>query len=320
MYRLIGIISILVLCTGISTIHAQSDGTTLTPDTTISVIPATPEPGEPIILEITSYTADLSLASIVWKYNGTTIASGVGKTRVSSTAPKSGASAFITASVSGGGLTTSSAAITLQTAGVDLLWEAVSSYTPPFYKGKALISPSGLVRTTAIPTASAPKNLSYEWSRNDSVDQNASGYNKNYMVFKNETLKSQESVSVSATSGSFSGGDSIVLIPKGPFLIGYQNKEGFVDYTNGYTSSFSTDAEAVTMRFEPYFFSVPGTIAKGLDFEIQNNGSAVSDSVTPNEVSLSAPETRGATVLDITIRTVAYSLQNIITSFKVLFN
>ncbi len=320
MYRLIGIISILALCIGISSAQAQTDSTSLADDTTITVIPASPEPGEAIILEVSSYSSDLTQASVVWKYNGATIASGTGKTRISSTAPRSGASAFITASITGGGLSTSSAAITLRTAGVDVLWEAVSSYIPPFYKGKALLSPNGLVRATAIPTASAPKNISYEWTRNDSVVQDASGYNKNYMVFKNETLKSQESVSVLATSGAFSGADSIAIDPKGPALIGYQNKEGFIDYTNGYTSSFETAADGVTLRFEPYFFSVPGSIAKGLDFQIQNNGISLSDDNTPNEVSVSTPDTRGASLLDITIHTAAYSLQNIVTSFKILFN
>jgi hypothetical protein len=320
MYRLIGVISIIALCIGIPTVHAQTDGTTLAPDTTISVIPASPTPGEAIILEVSSYSSDLTQASIVWKYNGATIASGVGKTRISSTAPRSGVNAFITASVTGGGLSTSTATITLNTASVDLLWEAVGSYVPPFYKGKALLSPNGIVRTTAIPTASAPKNLSYEWSRNDSVVQDSSGYNKNYMVFKNETLKPEEAVSVAATSGSFTGEDSITIDPGGPALIAYQNKEGFIDYADGHTNSFETTSDGVTLRFEPYFFSVPGSIAKGLDFEIQNDGTSLSDDSTPNEVSISAPDTRGESILDITIHTAAYSLQNIVTTFKILFN
>jgi hypothetical protein len=318
MYRMITILSIFSFLLA-SPLYAQVDTSSLSPDFSITTIPANPTPGQSIILQVESYSSDLTQATISWRYNGAVIASGIGKTRISSTAPQSGSTALISASVTVAGVS-STTALSLQPASVDLLWEAVDSYTPPFYKGKALLAPNGWVRTTAIPTVSAPKNVSYEWTRTDSVVTDASGYNRNSMIFKNESLKSQEFIAVTATSGAFSGTSSAILTPVAPRLITYQNKEGLVDYANGYADTIRTTNSGITLRFEPYFFSVPTTVSKNLLFDIKNGDNTIYGDTPINDLSLSAPETRGESDLDITIHTVLYSLQNIVTRFKIIFN
>jgi hypothetical protein len=298
---------------------AQLDTATLESDISIGTIPLNPRAGESVTLELKSYSSDLTQASIVWRYNGTIIASGIGRTRVGTTAPKSGV-ATISASVSGSTVTPSTTAISLRGGGVDLLWEAADSYTPPFYKGKALLAPNGWVRATAIPTATAPKNLSYEWSRNDSAIENASGYNKNSLVFKNETLKPQEAISVSVGNSTFTAQKNITLTPQNPGIIAYQTKEGFIDYGHGFTTSLTTTASGIVLRFEPYFFSVPTSTTSDLSFEIQNGDTALTGDTAPNEISLSAPDEKGESDILVTVRTTLYSLQNTTTRFKVLFN
>ena len=318
MYRMVSILSIISLLL-IAPTYAQVSDNSLSPDFSITSIPADPLPGQSIILQVESYSNDLTLATISWRYNGAIIASGVGKNRISSTAPQSGSVALISASITAAGVS-STTAISLRTAAVDLLWEAIDSYTPPFYKGKALLSPNGWIRGTAIPTSAAPKNISYEWSRADTVIADASGYNRNSILFKNESLKSEESLSVIATSGAFSGGSRVVITPVAPRLITYQNKEGLVDYANGYTSSVETTNPGITLRFEPYFFSVPVSISKNLLFEIRNGDNTLYGDTPVNDISLSAPETKGESDLDITVHTALYSLQNIIARFKIIFN
>ena len=299
---------------------AQFSDATLGSDISISAIPENPEPLESVILEIKSYSIDLNQANIAWRYNGKIVSSGIGRVRISVIAPDANNAGLVTATVTGTGFATSSTSIDLRTAKIDLLWEAADSYTPPFYKGKAMFTTNGLIRITAVQSHSSPKNLSFEWSRNDSVVQDASGYNKNSMIFRNETLKKQERVSVVAQSGLFNGRNSVTLVPTKPQIVLYQKTEGFIDYANGHLSSLSTKSPGVTLRFEPYFFSTPQNIDTNLTFDIKNNENQLYGNQTQNEISLSRPDNGGQSNIEVSVNTVVYSLQNAIKQFNILFN
>lgn len=319
MYRIFYFIALVVMTSTIQ-VQAQTPDNTLGSDISISVTPNNPEPLSPVTLEVKSYSIDLNQSTIVWRYNGKIISSGIGRNSIVVTTPNVNNSGLVTATVSGNGFNPSTTAIDLRTAKVDLLWEAADSYTPPFYKGKAMFVKNGLVRVTAIQLRSAPKNLSYEWSRNDSVIQGASGYNKNSFVFRNETLKPQENISVVAENGLFSGKNSITLNPREPQIVLYQNKEGFIDYNNGHLSSISTQAPGITLRFEPYFFSTPQSMDRNLQFTIKNNSNELFGEQRQNEISLSRPENGGQSIIEVGVNTVVYSLQNALKQFSVLFN
>lgn len=301
--------------------YAQFENASLSPDISIVANPENPRPGDSVFLEVVSFSVDLNQATIIWKFNDKTIASGIGKTKISITAPSSNANGLISATVTGSGFQTTQALYTLRSASVDLLWEAVDAYTPPFYKGKALLSRNGLIRVSAIQTRSAPKNLSFEWTRNDVAVPAYSGYNKNALVFKNETLKGEERVSVSANGGLFSGSKSITLTPGKPKIVGYQKRDGFIDYANGFTNTFQTTDPGITFRFEPYFFSIPrGDLSKDLSFDIKNGGVTVFGDTKPNEISLSNPGNRQESTITVSINTVLYSLQNALQAFSISFN
>jgi hypothetical protein len=319
MYK-IAFLTILITIFSVSSSYAQFENTNLGSDVSINITPANPEPGQNITAEIKSYSLDINQSSIVWRYNGAVIASGVGKTRINTIAPSSNGGALLTATVSSAGSSPITTSINIKAASIDLLWEAVDSYTPPFYKGKALLSRNGIIRATAIPNINSPKNLSFEWSRNGSVDLDISGYNKSSIVFKNETLKQQEDISVNATNGLFSGTSSLSLVPDSPEIITYQKQEGFTDYSRGYREALSTAALGIVLRFEPYFFYIPKSISSNLSFSIKNEDTSIYGSPEPNEIDLSAPEIKGESNLDISINTIFYSLQNAASKFKILFN
>ncbi len=319
MYRTFFLVSVLGIFL-ITPTFAQFGDTSLGSDIAISAIPTNPQPLEPVILEIKSYSTDLNQATIVWRYNGKIVSSGIGRIRINVLAPSANSAGLITATVSGTGFAASSTAIDLRTAKIDLLWEAADSYTPAFYKGKAMFSPNGLLRVTAIPARSAPKNLSFEWSRNDSVIQSASGYNKNSITFRNETLKQQELISVSAQSGFFGGNNTITLSPGNPQIVLYKKTEGFVDYNNGYLSTIATGDPGITLRFEPYFFSTPQGIDKNLVFDIKNNDNQLYGDQKQNEISLSRPDNGGQSAIQVGVNTIVYSLQNALRQFNIIFN
>lgn len=319
MYRtffLVGVIGLFLM----SPVFAQFTDTSLGSDISINVTPSNPDPLQNVTLEVKSYSVDLDQTMIVWRYNGKIVSSGTGKTRIDVVAPDANNAGLITVTVSGTGFASSTTAIDIRTAKVDLLWEAADSYTPPFYKGKALLSPNGLIRVTAIQSHSSPKNLSFEWTRNDSVVSAASGYNKNSIVFRNETLKQREDISVVVQSGFFGGTNNISLVPTKPQLVMYQKQDGFTDYNNGYLSELRTGEPGIVLRFEPYFFSTPQDMSTNLEFDIKNNDNQLYGNQKPNEVSLSRPDNGGRSDIEVSINTAVYSLQNILKRFSIIFN
>ncbi len=291
-----------------------------TADLNITTVPINPLPLQNVQIRLQSFGFDLSQASIIWTSNGVPIAQGIGKTAITVVAPANGKVATISATATSSDFAPTIATLLLRPASVDLLWEGADSYTPPFYKGRALPSVNGLIRVTAVPAISAPRGLSYTWSENDSVSQDNSGYEKNSFVFRNNTLNNTEGISVTASNANFSGSSQISFTPGNPEMVGYMNTDGFIDYNNGSTNFLSTNANGAILHFEPFYFSVAHGIANDLTFSYSDSsGDTIETGNSQNEVRLSRPDGGGQSQFTINVNTAAYSLQNLKRFFTLNF-
>jgi hypothetical protein len=112
-------------------------------DVTISITPSSPSANQAVKATVKSYITDLDKAYISWSLNDEIKARGVGKTEFSFTLGNLDTTTLISAEI---GLTngkTLNKSLTIAGTSVDLLWEAVDSYSPPFYKGKTLVGREG---------------------------------------------------------------------------------------------------------------------------------------------------------------------------------
>ncbi len=315
MKRVFTLLFLIVIFSSAPYTGAQS----ITDDISVDIIPLNPAPGAIVTLRANSYSMDLSQASLSWTYNNVSIGKGTGKTTVSIVAPASGATGVISVSASGSG-STASTSIVLRPGSVDVLWEAVDAYTPPFYKGKALLPVNGLIRYVAMPATSAPKTLTYTWSRNSSVLPDESGYNKSSLLIKHSEFNPVESVTVAISGGSYAGNSTINVRPiTSPSIVAYQNREGFVDYTTGYSSVIPFTQSGMVLHFEPYYFSIARTLLSDLSYDLTIDGQSVSPS-KPNEVGLSRPSRPGQSTINLAITTTAYSLQHAEKALTLNFN
>lgn len=312
MKKLLVILAFFVI---VPTLHAQT-----TAGISLSTIPTDPNPGQSVRIDAQSFDIDLDQTTLTWRYNGRVIDGGMGRKSITITAPTSGSVGTISMTATGAGFGSTTVTAVLRPASIDLLWEAVDSYTPPFYKGRALPSTNSLIRVTGIPSASAPKQLVYNWSRNNSVLGASSGFGKSSLLFRNSELEPTESISLIAGSGTFNGTASTTITPGEPSVVAYQKEEGFIDYANGSSSEVHTGQNGLVLRFEPYFFSIPVSIVRNLSFVIIENDTVVTNEGVQNELSLSAPETRGSAIFTVAINTVAYTLQQLSRSFTINFN
>lgn len=192
------ILFIILFLISFKTTLAQSSGVT------IETAPLYPEPGERMTVEISSYTVNLSESFISWYAKGQTLKEGEGVTSISFITPNE--RIRITAQIITPDRQEIVTFVDVSASSVDLLWEAPNSYTPPFYKGKALPGPESLVKFTAIPISdssiNSAQNSQFYWEHNQEENSRNNGRGKSSFSVILSPLRNQETVSVrTITSG-----------------------------------------------------------------------------------------------------------------------
>ena len=116
----------------------------------LQVFPNFPKANENIFFEVASYSTDLNQATIVWLKDGKQVASGVGLKNFSAKTGQLGTKIKMDVLIQTSNNKEVFKTVTIIPAEVDLIWEA-NSYTPPFYKGKALFPNEGKITVVAFP-------------------------------------------------------------------------------------------------------------------------------------------------------------------------
>ena len=262
---------------------------------TLSLIPENPRPNDSVTVTIQSFSVDLDAALITWTVNGKKVSSEVGQKSYSLNAGALGSVSRVDVSATAPGISVSESVI-IRPADVSLLWES-DTYTPPFYRGKALHSYNGSFRITAIPELMGTggklidsKDLIYTWKKNGSVVADASGYGKNQFISAQTSyLREGEDVTVevSAPRDSLVASRSITIRPIVPKVLFYEKNGLYGElYNRALTSRFALDADEVTLTVEPYFFSISDKRASNMSYIWKLNNREVSDFVNESEITL----------------------------------
>ncbi len=297
--------------------RALAQEVTQAADIAIEMTPGNPAPGQTVTLRAISYSVDLSRSRLTWTYTGKTVTAGIGATQISVIAPASGQLATATVTASTSGINPISSSVTLRPGSVDLLWEGAQSSVPPFYKGRPLFSNGGLLRVVAIPTSSAPSQLSYSWARNDSALQNVSGLNRSSIVVEHTIFNTTERIGVTAGGGTFQGAATLSLQPRAPGVVVYKKDEGFIDLANGSGQGVVSNDTGVIALFEPLFFTLKNNRLDDLSFRFTSGGEAIFGE--GNVLPFSRPTGGTTGTIDLRISPIEYSIQNVEKTFNISF-
>ncbi len=242
--------------------------------------PSRPIPNQPVTVIIESYATDLNRSDISWFLNNALVQEGVGKKTFSFAAGKSGSLSSILIIIK-----TSEGAVIQKTfdvrpASVSLLWEAVS-YTPPFYKGKALYPYQGTVKVVALPDIVTEnggkinaKNLVYTWKIDGTTSGDQSGYGKNFIVFTGRIPLRSTKVDVEAETLDKTrvATGSTTITPQSPELLFYEDSPVYgVLYNRALTGTVALEHEEIKLAAAPYFLGVNERQGTGLVFDWQLN-------------------------------------------------
>ncbi|HLP44028.1 MAG TPA: hypothetical protein VK145_02005 [Candidatus Nanoarchaeia archaeon] len=234
--------------------HAQSDALK------VNVMPASPGPNETVTIVVEDFTRDLNGVDIRWSVDGKVVTSGTGIKRFQTKTGAIGSTSKITINM-GGVVQT----VTLRPTVTDLIWQA-DSFTPPFYKGKALHSTQDPITVVAEPFISNsagvrldPNKLTYRWSLDGKVNGGASGYGKRAFKITPSVLPKPLTVSVevASTDEVYKSSASVSIPNTDPEIVFYENHPLYGVRMNTALNgqSFNLTSNEANVVAVPFFFS-----------------------------------------------------------------
>lgn len=258
----------------------------------MTMIPENPEPFQNVTLTLKSSTYDLDRLKITWSIDGVDKRTEIGLKNFSTVAGKGGQKTTVKAVIaSDNELPPKGIEAFFIPSLVDLIYES-SSYTPPFYKGKALNPGQGTVTITAIPelikndgTKIPTQNIIYRWKKDGEVIQSASGYGKNTFSFTG-TLPVRDStieVNASSVAGDIYAAKSIKVKGSSPEIIFYEDNLLFgALFNRAIKDTVKMNSDEFSVLAVPYFFSVGYSNSPDLNYKWNIDGKTVENQSPKN--------------------------------------
>lgn len=307
------LVLLLILLFCFSTRVVSYAQTNIEPDDLFFTInPEDPEPGQTVYVALNSYVFSVDELYIEWLENNTIKLAGIGQKKFQFKAGNIGETKLVTLTVrqEQGGDVIFRKNIVSKPAGLDILWQAVDSYTPPFYKGKALPPNEGIVKIIALPDFQvgtktvAPKDVIYNWKRNFQLVNQASGYGRNTISIKQSFLVDEEKINVTANEpkeGATAKG-ALTIKPYNPKIVFYKKDPLFgVDFNNGITTETTLSKSDTTILAIPYFVSPRNVLDTDLEYTWKLNSKEISTPRIKNQIVLRGSSEPGVASLELTI-------------------
>jgi hypothetical protein len=249
----------------------------------IKTIPKTPGENQDVTISLEAYAVDLNSAKIIWYVDKDPRKEGIAEKKLTIHTGELGQKTVVDITI----LTETGVKIDKQIiivpAEIDLLWEA-QTYTPPFYKGKALPSFKSLIRVTAIPRwnkrESDPTKFTYKWTYNRT--QNISGgLGKNSVVIPAGWPDSQVPIAVetSLSEAAWTGYSNTSIPTANPKLVFYEQAPLLgIQFDHALSSAQKNVlGNEFAVHAVPYFFSTDNYFNNELVYtwKINNNNIAV---------------------------------------------
>jgi len=290
----------------------------------VQVNPENPRENQLVTISTSSISADLDSADFVWKINNITKKSGKGIKSFSFKTGDIGSTTIVSVSIiSSESRNIFERYITIKVSSVDLLFEAVDNYIPPFYKGKKLPAAESLVKITAIPNVQGlgktihGKDFIYTWKRNGQIIPEVSGFGKQTYSFNMDYLNNEEIIEVNAriSNGSYNGTGSTTIKNVKPILNFYQKIQDRLDLHKALKEG-DTVKNPSTIVAIPYFFTGKTKIDKNINYTWKINDLEVPSDSTVNEVTIGSTK-GGGSILELSVEHATKFFQDITKSLKI---
>lgn len=270
-------------------------------DVLVLLNPETPTPFQEVHATLSSNAVDLNRSVIRWALNGKVEVEGDAKKEFVFTVGKLGSVSKLSIAVDTPNLGTLQKNLTIAPTQLDIVWQA-DTYTPPFYRGRALAVPESRVTAVALPSfmsssgkTVAPEKLIYKWTVNDRLVGDQSGLGKDTFRVTEATYTENTplvTVEVSDPTTGLRAVRTVSAPAVQPTILMY-NKDPLLGTLFNYAlgSTFSPNGQEFTVVAYPYFFSADRVTSSFLNYQWSiNNTPTNSTGRQPNELTLRIPD------------------------------
>jgi len=288
------------------------------------VNPEFPEANQDVSISIESYSTDLNRSEISWYKNNSLVQRSVGEKTFSFRTRGLGSVDTITVRVDGVLKNT----FTIRPAEVDLVWEA-NTYTPPFYKGKALNSNQATLKIIAIPhivsssgNKFSPNSLIYTWKKDWKVLGNESGYGRDVLVLDGLDIYNKTIITVEAKNqgGSIIAQKRIILNNQDSKIVFYEDDPLLgVLYENDLDKNFNLDKEEINIKAVPLFLSNEELDSGNIRYSWTMNSKKLTNLESQDYLVLRKGEHDGTTQLSLEITNLKKVMQFVRNSLGISF-
>lgn len=312
-------------------LHAQEIKIYSAEDIFIEISPQIPGPNERVTLNLKSYSFNLNNYYITWFENGTRKDAQFGLKSFNFTTGESGESTDITATIEVGTQLIRKE-LSFTPAEVDLLWEALDAYTPPFYEGKGLPLSQAKLRVTALPStriiqANDAPSLVYYWEDSYKAVNNASGFGKQSYTFSADPLNTEEKISVTANDrNENSFAKNTLVLPMEEFeakILFYEvNEAGRILSQRALNAFPRIDGDSVRISFHPLNMSTTAAnfVDLYVDWFINDTSTAPQNFARQNELNLSSNGASGSASIGVELEGIENILQKVKTNINLIFS
>jgi len=285
----------------IETVSAQA----LNEDISFKVIPRSPSANQRVKVGLVSFNINLNNHFITWYLNGNKQQGNYGMTSFEFVTEELGNDSVVSAVIQVGSQEVIRKKITISPVDITMLWEAQDSYTPPFYKGKALPNRESQIKVVAIPQTKTIKpndahDLVYYWKNNQGAQPTSSGYGKSSYVFKKDFIETKNNISVRIEGREGTPNiEGVLTLNEGflPQILFYlKDPQGRLLLRSALEENDSVKMSPFTISAQPYYFS---NDLSSLDFGWKINGETSSIEKTAGLVDITLSNSNSVNVADI---------------------
>jgi hypothetical protein len=281
----------------------------------ITTEPTYPKQNQDFVVSLESYAVDLKVATISFFSNGVLIQKQEGVSKA--TIPHNSKKTVVDIIIETQDGRVIEKTTTIVPGSVSLVWKA-NTYTPPFYKGRALLTEEATLVVSAVPDiydANGNKinarDINYTWRVNSKLDQAQSGLGRNTIVINKLYLDPSIRIILTAQSKDrkFGASEYIEVPYTTPVIALYKNDptQG-IDYSNS-LSKITTSEKEMELYAVPYYFGVFTHNASDLAYNWKVNGEKTTN--TKNSVVLRNDTNKlGLVNVSLDIENIRASFQN----------
>lgn len=299
-------------------------------DIFVETSPKIPGPNQEVKLKLNSYSFNLNNYYIAWFENGERKSADYGNREYIFTTGNAGETTNITAVVEFENQVFRKE-LRFAPSQVNLLWEVVDGYVPPFYKGKPLPVKQSQIKITAIPETliieptDAP-NLIYYWDRNYNRQKNSSGFGKQSFEFTADPLTLVEKITVTSNDrreNSFA--TNTIDIPTDaytPKILFYEFSDDRLMTNRALNTNNVINGDTVKLSFHPLHMSStkPNFVDLFVNWSVNNNPQPPQDFEKQNELYITSGGEAGAIDVTIGLEGIEKLLQKAQTNLELVFN